>query len=155
MFTSRSSLWTHFNCEDEDQAHVYLERSKSLPVNLSLYTKDRLPPYHPFFKILPHAIGRLGSLSIGVMPGDLQAIATNLSHPAPLLEKLSICCDSGYDVHRNPVLTPALLNGDLPSLRKLRLECVRTELPWRNMVNLTSFRLLLRVIRRSHRQSAS
>jgi hypothetical protein len=142
VFTSRSSLWTDLNCEDEDQAHVYLERSKSLPVNLSLYPDDDLPPYHPFFKIIPRAIGRLGSLSIGVMPEDLQAITAHLSHPAPLLEELSICCDFGYDAHRNPVLTPALFNGNLSSLRKLRLECVRTELPWRNMVNLTSFRLL-------------
>jgi hypothetical protein len=142
VFTSRSSLWTDFNCEDKGQAHVYLERSTSLPVNLSLYTYARLPHYHPFFEIIPRAIGRLGSLSIGVMPGDLQAITAHLSHPAPHLEKLSICGDSNYDAHRNPVLTPALFNGDLSSLRKLRLECVCTELPWRNMVNLTSFWLL-------------
>jgi hypothetical protein len=137
VFTSRTSLWTDFNCENKDQAHLYFERSKSLPVNLSLYARDRLPPYHPFFEIIPRAIGRLGSLSIGVMPGDLQAITAHLSRPAPLLEKLSICGDSDYGSHRNPVLMPALFNGDLSSLRKLRLECVRTELPWRNMVNLT------------------
>jgi hypothetical protein len=141
VFTSRSSLWTSLNCENKDQAHVYLERSKSLPVNLSLCPDDDLPTCHPFFKIIPRAIGRLGSLSIEVMPEDLQAITAHLSHPAPLLEELSICCDSGYDAHRNPVLTPALFNGDLSSLRKLRLECVRTELPWKNMANLTSFKL--------------
>jgi hypothetical protein len=40
-----------------------------------------------------------------------------------------------------PVLASTIFNGDLSSLRALRLESVRTELPWRNMVNLTSFTL--------------
>jgi hypothetical protein len=142
VYTSRSSLWTDLDCEDKGQAHIYLERSKPLPINLSLYTDDRLPSYHPFFKIIPRAIGRLGSLSIGVTSGDLQVITAHLSHPAPLLEKLSLCGDSDYDSQHYPVLTPALFNGDLSSLRKLRLECVRTELHWRNMVNLTSFQLV-------------
>ena len=141
VYTSRSSLWTDLDCEDEDQAHIYLERSKSLPVNLSLYTDDRLPSYHPFFKIIPHAIGRLGSLTIDVKRKHLQDITAHLSHPAPLLEKLSICGGSDYDSQHDPVLTFALFNGDLSSLRKLRLTRVRIELPRRNMVNLTSFKL--------------
>ena len=140
MFTSRSSLWTNLNCENKDQAHVYLERSKSLPINLSLYPDDHLPPYHPFFWIIPRAVGRLGSLSIRVLQKDLQTITAHLSHPAPLLEELSIRGVPGSS-YRNPVLAPALFGGDLSSLRKLRLECVRTELPWRNMINLTSFKL--------------
>ena len=41
----------------------------------------------------------------------------------------------------NPVLTTALFSGDLSSLHVFRLKQVRTELPWRNMVNLTSFAL--------------
>jgi hypothetical protein len=86
VFTSRSSLWTNLNCENKDQAHVYLERSKSLPVNLSLNADDDLPSYHPFFEIIPRAVGRLGSLFIGVLPEDLQTITAHLSHPAPLLE---------------------------------------------------------------------
>ena len=138
VFTSRSSLWTNLNCENKDQAHVYLERSKSLPVNLSLNADDDLPSYHPFFEIIPRAIGRLRSLSIGV-EGDLQTITAHLFRPAPLLEELSICGDSDCS---NPVLTPTLFNGDLSSLRKLRLNCVRTWLPWRNMINLTSFKLV-------------
>ena len=40
------------------------------------------------------------------------------------------------------MLPPTLFNGDLSSLRELRLESVRTELPWRNMVNLTSITLI-------------
>ena len=141
MFISRPSLWTNLDCKDEDQAHVYLKRSKSLPVNLSLYTDDRLPPYHPFFNIIPHAIGRLGSLFIGAKPEYLQDITNHLSRPAPLLKKLSIRGGYDHEPHRNPVLTRALFNGDLSSLRELGLDSVRTELPWRNMANLTSFTL--------------
>jgi hypothetical protein len=142
VFISRSSLWTDLDCQDEDKTRVYLERSKSLPVNLWLHTEHRLPPYHPFFETVPRAIGRLRSLSIEVVrPKHLQGITDLLSHPAPLLEKLSICGGHHNSPHRDPVLTPALLDGDLSSLRSLCLQSVRTELPWRNMVHLTSFKL--------------
>jgi hypothetical protein len=141
-FTSRSSLWTDLDCRGEDKTRVYLERSKYLPINLSLYTEDRLPAYHPFFKIIRGVIGRLGSLSIEVLrTKHLQRITDHLSLPAPLLEKLSICGGLLSHPRRNPVLPPALLNGDLSSLRSLSLSSVRTELPWRNMVHLTSFEL--------------
>jgi hypothetical protein len=142
VFISRSSLWTDLDCEDGDKTRVYLERSKSLPVNLSLNTDDCLPPHYHFSDIIPHVIERLGSLSVRAAPKELQDITAHLSLPAPLLEKLFICGNSGYDSRRNPVLTPALFNGDLSSLRKLHLVSVRTELPWRNMVNLTSFKLV-------------
>ena len=142
MFISRSSLWTDLDCVDENKTRVYLERSKSLPVNLSLHTKSRLLLHHPFSKIIPHAIGRLGSLSIQAVPEDIENIAAHLSCPAPLLEKLSIRGGYRYEPHLNPVLTPAIFNGDLSSLRVLKLESVRTEFPWRNMANLTSLKLL-------------
>jgi len=41
-----------------------------------------------------------------------------------------------------PALTSELFAGDLSSLRRLWLEYVRIDFPWRNMVNLTSFRLV-------------
>jgi hypothetical protein len=141
VFISRSSLWTDFDCVGEARTRVYLERSKSLPINLSLRTQDSLPPRHPFFEIIPRAVGRLKSLSIQTTPENLEDITLHLSRPAPLLEKLSI---RGGD-HRQllkPVFTPTIFNGDLSSLCELKLESVRTELPWRNMANLTS--LILR-----------
>jgi hypothetical protein len=140
MFISRASLWTNLDCVGKARTRVYLERSKSLPLNLSLHTEHTLPPCHPFFEIIPHAVGRLKSLSIEAAPDDLEDITAHLSHPAPLLEKLLI--RSSYDYgYRNPVLMPTLFNGDLSSLRALELGSVRTELPWRNMVNLTSLKL--------------
>ena len=123
------------------QTRVYLERSISSPINVSLDRSCVLSPRDPFFQIIPHAIGRLKSLSIDGNPGKPQDVITHLSLPAPLLEKLSI--NSGYEsmVQYDPMLTTEIFNGDLSSLRKLCLQGVRTELPWRNMVNLTSFTL--------------
>ena len=141
MFISRSSLWTALDCKDEERTRVYLERSKLLPVNLSLDAEDSLTPYHTFSNIIPHVIGRLKSLDIEGTPENLQEIAAHLSHPAPLLEELSICGSLDNEPDRYPVLAPTIFNGDLSSLRELCLERVRTELPWRNMVSLTSFDL--------------
>jgi hypothetical protein len=141
VFISRSSLWIDLDCEDRDKTHVYLERSKPLPVNLSLRIHAFPPPCHPFFKVVPHSIGRLKSLSIKGDLGFLEGIADHLSHPAPVLEELSIRGNYDDGPRHNPVLTPALFNGDLSSLRKMKLDSVRTELLWRNMVNLTSVML--------------
>ena len=141
MFTSRSSLWADMDCKNYDRARVYLERSKSLPINLSLHADNHLPSHHPFFEIIPHAIGRLRSLFIEGPLEDLRGITDHTPRPAPLLEKLLICGDHHYKPHLRPVVAPALFGGDLSSLCSLGLRSVRTELPWRNMVNLTSFKL--------------
>jgi hypothetical protein len=142
VFISRSSLWTDFDCEglNVDKARVYLERSKSSLIHLRLVEGGDLSPHHPFLQIIPHAIGRLKSLCIDAIPENLEDITTHLSRPAPTLEYLSIYVESEPE-QRNPTLTTALFNGDLASLRDLVLQSVRTELPWRNMVNLTTFML--------------
>ena len=139
MFTSRSSLWTDFDCIDEDKTRVYLERSKSSPIRLQLARDGGLTPSDPFSEIIPHAIGRLKALYIEGTPEHLKDIAARLSHPAPLLEILFLHGGCESTPHRSPMLTPALFNGDLSSLHELCLVSIRTELPWRNMVNLTLF----------------
>ena len=124
-----------------EKAEVYLGRSKSSPVNLLLRRAKVMSPDDPFFRIIPLAIGRLKSLRVEGMADNLHDIAAHLSHPVPLLERLSV---SGGDYHptgRNPILPLTLFNEDLSSLRELSLDRVRTKLPWRNMVNLTSFTL--------------
>jgi hypothetical protein len=141
VFISRPSLWTNLDCEGRYRTRIYLERAKSLPINLSLQINDSLPPCHPFFKVVPHSIGQLKSLSIEGDLRCLEATAHHLCHPAPVLEELSIRGRYGYGSHHNPELSSALFNGDFPSLRKLKLKSVRPELPWRNMVNLTSIML--------------
>ena len=99
-----------------------------------------MSPDDPFFQIIPRATGRLRSLSIMGPSQDMEAVTSHLSHPAPLLENLLIRYD-GMMSFRSPVLASTLFNGDLSSLRMLSLESIYTELPWRNMVNLTSFAL--------------
>ena len=120
-----------------DKTLVYLERSEPSPIHLWINREDDTSPHDPFFQVMPHAIGRLKSLTIWGTPKCLQDITAHLSHPAPLLEELSIGA-----IFQRPVLTPTLFNGDLSSLRKLRLDFVHTELPWRGLVNLTSFTLV-------------
>ena len=134
---SHPHLWTDLDCAGLNKTRIYLERSLPLPINLSLY-RNGLIPSDPFFHITPHTIRRLKSLSVVGGPGDLQKIVNHLSQPAPLLEELSIHGDCD---RRNPALMSALFNGDLSSLRKLCLKYTLTELPWRNMTNLTSLML--------------
>ena len=138
---SRSSLWTDFDCSDEEKTRVYFERSKSSPIDLSLDISDGISSLDPFFQIIPDATGRLKSLYIDGPSEDLEVATSHLSHPAPLLHHLSIRLGSEDEPDRYPALPSALFNGDLSSLRTLHLESVHTELPWRNMVNLTSFTL--------------
>jgi len=126
---------------NEEQVRVYLERSKSSPINLSLQRRSEMYPRDPFFQIIPHTVGRLKSLTIDGVPENLQDITAHLTCPAPLLEDVILCGDCVQTPDQYPVLTSALFNGDLSSLRNLSLDCVHTELPWRNMVNLTSFTL--------------
>jgi len=140
VFVSRSSLWTRFHCLDEEKTRVYLKRSKSSPIDLSLTRNREMSPDDPFFQIIPHATGRLRSLSMRGPSEDVEAITSHLSHPAPLLENLSICYNGRTLLH-SPVLASTLFNGDLSSLRTLCLESIYTELPWRNMVNLITFTL--------------
>ena len=140
VFVSRPSFWTRFDCLDEEKTRIYLERSKSSPIDLSLTRNQGISPGDPFFQIIPHATGRLRSLIMEGPSENIHVITSHLSHPAPLLENLSICCN-GRMLHHHPALPPTLFNGDLSSLRKLFLVLVRTKLPWRNMINLTSFTL--------------
>ena len=141
VFVSRSSLWTNFDCLYKEKTRVYFERSKTLPINLSLDLSKGILPCDPFLQIIPHATGRLRSLSVEGWSENVEAVTSHLSHPAPLLEHLSIRSNPPCTPGRYPTLPPSFLNEDLSSLRMLHLNFVRAELPCRNMVNLTSFTL--------------
>ena len=71
-------------------------------------------------------------------PEGLHHITVHLPPDAPLLERLDVIGAPRPRVPHDPPLTTALFTGDLSSLRVFRLKDVRTELLWRNMVNLTS-----------------
>ena len=97
--------------------------------------------HDPLFQVIPHATSRLKSLSVETTPESIDDITTHLFRPAPLLEDLSIYCGYEFEPWDNPVLATSLFGGNLSSLHHLRLQYIRTALPWRNMVNLTSFTL--------------
>ena len=141
IFTLRPTLWTDLDCADIDKTLVYLDRSRSSPINVQLDRYEELSPYDPFLQVIPHVIARLKSVVIRGVPENSQEIIAQLSSPAPHLEILDIEVNCECSPQHGPVITTTLFNGDLSSLRELRLDCIRTELPWRNMVNLTTFTL--------------
>ena len=134
-------MWTYFDCEDINKTLVYLNRSGSSPISVQLKRNKDLPPHDPFFQVIPHTITRLKSVTIRGTPENIQKSTAQLFHPAPLLESLTIEAKGECSPQRGPVIPTTLFGGDLSSLRELRLQCICTELPWRNMVNLTLFTL--------------
>lgn len=129
IFISRSSLWTCFKFKKIDKTRTYIQRSNSSPLVIYLGDDDYDTNLDAFSLVVPH-LHRLKSLTIFStdLPGTLQYFYP----PAPLLEELDIDVDS----EGHQVLDGALFNGDIPTLRKLRLSGVNTHLPWRNLVNL-------------------
>ena len=141
IFTSRSTLWSNLDCDDIDKTLVYLNRSGSSPINVQLKGHGDLSPRDPFFQVIPQTIARLKSVAIYGSSGNVQMATAQLSLPAPLLESLTIEAKCECSPQRGPVIPDTLFDGDLSSLRELCLQCICTELPWRNMINLTSFTL--------------
>ena len=138
IFTSRSSLWTYLDCADADKTRVYVERSRSLPLEIFLrksqrisYCDDALP------LVVPH-ISRLSSLTVCVRPNILLDLLNQLPFPAPLLTELKIILDP-ESPDPDPIIPDTLFPGHLSPLRKLSLSGVFTRLPWRNLSDLTMF----------------
>jgi len=98
--------------------------------------------HDPLFRTISHAIERFKSLSIDGTQLQLLDLIAHLGYPAPLLEYLSIVSRYAGGPHRHPALKFTDFGGDLSSLRRLCLEGVHIDLPWGNMVNLTSFELV-------------
>jgi hypothetical protein len=88
IFTSRSSLWTDFDCADAEKTRIYLERSKSSPISVQLVREDGLFPQDPFLQLTPHAVGRLKYLLISTDLDHLGGITDRLFHPRLFLK----CC---------------------------------------------------------------
>ena len=57
IFISCPSLWADFDCKDADKTRVYLECSRSSPINMSLDREDDLYLPDPFLQVIPRAIG--------------------------------------------------------------------------------------------------
>jgi len=134
LLITRPSLWVRLHCENVDRTRVYIERSKSAPLKLSLYDGGDVGCLEdPFLLVVPH-IKRIKSLAINAGLNLLHNLTPLLFRPAPLLSELIIHC-GGH------VLDTRLFNGDLPSLCSLSLSGVTTHLPWKNLSKLTTFKL--------------
>jgi len=138
LLIARPSLWVRLDCTNTDETRVYIERSKSAPLELSLYDPvDAGYLEEAFLLVVPH-IGRLKSLSLdGGGDNFLQGLTPYFSRPIPLLNELII--DVNWEL--SPVISNELFNGNLSSLCSLSLSGVTTHLPWRNLLNLTTFKL--------------
>jgi len=135
IFISRASLWTSLDCVGPQKTSVYLERSRTSPLKIRLRGWDHSLFHNAaFFLTLPH-LGRLKTLTINGISRSTLGPIEYLGSRAPLLKKLEI------HFHDLPIRLTAtsLFDGNLSSLRKLRLSGVLTNLPWQNLSNLTVF----------------
>ena len=134
LFISSSSLWTQLNCTHVEKTRIYVERSKLSPLDISIRDKDTPFLSDAFLLTIPH-LTRLRSLSIfGLSRNLVGVINQHLHYPAPSLEKLKISF-----VGAPRPIEGTTFDGDLSSLRDLRLSGVLTNLPWVNLPNLTTF----------------
>ena len=102
LLITRPSLWALLpDCQNTDRTRVYIERSKSAPLELFLYQHgDTTYLEEAFLSVVPH-IGRLKSLRIKGDIDLLQNLTPHLSCPTPLLKQLSIdfTCDPPRPQH--------------------------------------------------------
>ena len=137
LFISRPSLWTRLDFTDVKKTRVYLERSQHLPLEVVINKSDDEPFIEDALVLAVPHVNRFKSLAIGGTSDFLPSLANRLNSPAPFLKELTV------DFHcvPAPILNATLFGGDLSSLRALSLGGVVTNLPWKNLGNLTSFML--------------
>ena len=146
-FTLCPSLWGRLDCANVEKTRVYIERSRSSPLEVHIggYSEDSLDLEDDISDLseaalhlmVPH-FGRLKILyvrttSISVPP----VFVEHFSRRFPVLEKLtieSVC-------HYLPPLPEELFDGDLSSLRELSLDGILPPVPRKGMPNLTTLTL--------------
>ena len=84
-------------------------------------------------------ISRLGSLTIRVPSKTLPHLFHRFPVPAPFLTELKIHLNPIEHDDPDPVIPSTIFPDHLLPLRKLSLSNVVTDLPWRNLSNLTVF----------------
>ena len=139
LFTSLPSLWTRLDLTNVDKTRTYIKRSNSLPWEITIHDSgDKTYTEGALLMVVPHA-KRFKSLTIGRTLDSLRDVARHLTLPVPFLQELTM------DFTREPAPSfyfyVGFFNGDLSSLRTLKLAGVHTDLPWRNLRNLTTFKL--------------
>jgi len=142
VFVSCPLLWTRLNCKNLEKTRAYVERSKTSPLEIH---PNGLGATHYHEEVLllavPH-VDRVKTLTVSDWQSTLSAmivrtLAENFSRPIPLLEKLKL----NFVCYPPITLPDTLFDGELSSLRKLRLAGVLTPLSWGRMENLAIFNL--------------
>ena len=134
ILISRASLWTLLDCMDLDKTYTYIQRSRGSPLEISFTLPERRKSHAAFYLTLPF-IHRFKALTLSGYSSGILGLTKHLGSPAPLLEKLVIRVrDASIAVIGN-----TFFDGNLSSLRELRLHGVITDLLWKNMANVTTF----------------
>lgn len=131
------SLWTCLDYASVEKTRAYLERSKASLLVIWLREKDRAPFRNDAFLLAVPHLDRLRSLILSGSSNNLLQLTKYFRSPAPLLEKLNL----NLTRTGTPVLQDAIFDGDLSSLRDLRLAGAIANLSWQNLSNLTTFDL--------------
>jgi len=136
-FISFSSLWTFLDCTNVEQTRVYIERSKTSPLELWLGEEEGAPFLNDAFLLTVPHLNRLRFLTLSGSSDDLLQLTKYSGSPAPLLEKLKITSARAETL----VIQGAIFDGYLPSLRELRLSGVIANLALVKLSNLRTFDL--------------
>lgn len=137
VFTSHPSLWTRLDCEDVHKTLVYVERSKSLPLEVTLTESGNISYHGDALLAAASQIDRIGSLVVYRYSRGLQDLLERFPLPAAALKELKIVL--GGVSASDAVIPGETFPRDPSSIRRLSLSGVVTSLPWRNLSNLTEF----------------
>ena len=133
ILISRASLWTYLDCKNPNKTGTYIQRSRGSPLEVSLVARGPTPlPKDALLLVLQH-ISRFKALTLYGTSLTIPNLVKHFNSPAPLLEKLDIRVLS----LESAAVKGTIFGGNLSSLRELRLWGVLTNLPWKNMSNLT------------------
>ena len=140
-----SSLWTNLDLEHPDKTRVYVERSRSLPLKITLTEMGGFTRCNnPFLEVVPH-LNRLGSLTIKAHVGALSGLPNCFPSPAPILKELRVLLEDEGDYDDDLISSDLEILGTIfpedPPLRKLSLSGIIKNLPSMTLPNLTVFEL--------------
>ena len=139
IFTSRPSLWTRLDCRNVDKTRIYIERSKTLPLNITLRESRDTSLFNRALSVAIPFLSRSNSITISVLsPKTLMNLLDSLPFSAPLLKEVEIFLH-GHHSGRHAVIPSTIFPQHPSPLRKLCLSGVITHLPWRNLSNLSVF----------------
>ena len=133
-------LWTEVVFGDPHRTFTYLERSKGVPIHVSIGESGLDPSAGDM-----SWISRMNSLSINADQEQMESIAVDLRLPAPFLQSLAFKFNGPpllSDFRTvNPIrILPEFLGHQMPSLRNLTFlsvsPCPATSIPLSHLTNL-------------------